>query len=388
MAELARYKRPETEMLPGVGRPVVSKPVTLDTGAEYGPPVAPFVSGGMRSPSVISESATSTPSQAIGMPRRQVVPTQVGSDGGMISVNLTPEDRQLKGNLQQIDGMLASGVQPTAEQAQRIQGIRRQAGFLRGGTDRVPVGPDGLPLRQSGGTPTWADMQRQWQGRQGDGMQGMRAAQNASRILAGGGGGGAAGIPAQITPSGPSRTWSEAKSNDRGVIANAAARRDYNNSIKFGIAADKNQIDRETIATQAGTARLGFRNQQEIAAAGDAIQTERNKLLSEELGMRKVGVEAQAELDLANAKVAGVPKITPHFGEIESVTKDGITQTPYVVVPDGKGGFRQVTPTQGGTATPAVSLSAAQKAKAVAYAKANPKEDRASILAKIMAGDI
>ncbi|HAR37579.1 MAG TPA: hypothetical protein DCS09_02780, partial [Porphyromonadaceae bacterium] len=286
MAELARYKRPEDEMLPGVGRPVVNKLVPMDTGAQYGPSITPFVAGGMRQQG--AQEATSSiahqpaqPSQPTGMSRRQVVPTQVGSEGGMISVNLTPEDRQLKSNLQQIDQMLASGVRPTAEQAQRIQTIRQQAGFLRGGTDRVPVGPDGLPFTrgirgQGGGLTAQFDSSVSPQSRQafledpvrptaqidrfnanrGAGAgQGMRAARNAAVIIR----------PNILEP------------------APVGSRRMQREMAVQGL---QNEQARENAIIQANTQRLGFRNQSEIAAAGDAIQADRNKLLSEELGMR------------------------------------------------------------------------------------------------------
>jgi hypothetical protein len=67
-----------------------------------------------------------------------------------VAVNLSPQDQALKQNMQAIDQTLASGVVPTPEQASQIAGLRRQAGFLRGGTDRVPVGPDGLPISGQG----------------------------------------------------------------------------------------------------------------------------------------------------------------------------------------------------------------------------------------------
>jgi hypothetical protein len=64
---------------------------------------------------------------------------------------LTPQDQQLKANMGKIEQMIASGVQPTQQQAVAIDQLRRDAGFLRGGTDRVPVGPDGMPVRGGAG---------------------------------------------------------------------------------------------------------------------------------------------------------------------------------------------------------------------------------------------
>jgi hypothetical protein len=71
-----------------------------------------------------------------------------------ISVNLSPQDQQLKENMGKIDQLLASGVQPNQPQAVAIDQLRRDAGFLRGGTDRVPVGPDGRPIGRGAGLNT------------------------------------------------------------------------------------------------------------------------------------------------------------------------------------------------------------------------------------------
>jgi hypothetical protein len=70
-----------------------------------------------------------------------------------MTVHLSDRDKQLKQNLDKINEMLLSGVTPTADQQERIDRLRQQAGFMRGGTDRVPVGRDGLPLPQSAGGP-------------------------------------------------------------------------------------------------------------------------------------------------------------------------------------------------------------------------------------------
>ena len=106
MAELAKYRKPDDDTLPGVGSPVVSKPAAtaLDTGVQYGPPMAPFAPGGVRDQVVRDQ----------GVPRTQVPPTAVGGYEGTIGVNLSVEDRQLKSNLQQIDELLASGATPTS----------------------------------------------------------------------------------------------------------------------------------------------------------------------------------------------------------------------------------------------------------------------------------
>jgi hypothetical protein len=72
--------------------------------------------------------------------------------GGVgITPNLSSRDLQLKDNMGRIDQMLASGVQPTEHQAGAIAQLRRDAGFLRGGTDRYVAGPDGRPVRGGGG---------------------------------------------------------------------------------------------------------------------------------------------------------------------------------------------------------------------------------------------
>jgi len=77
-------------------------------------------------------------------------PVAGGVPGGAFSVNLSPQDQQLKANLAKIDAMISGGVVPTPEQAQQIQELKQNAGFLRGGTDRRPVGPDGLPIKTGG----------------------------------------------------------------------------------------------------------------------------------------------------------------------------------------------------------------------------------------------
>lgn len=83
------------------------------------------------------------------IPQKQVVPTAVGTEGGNISVNLSPNDRAIKGSLAAIDQAMASGKVLSPSEAERLANVRRQAGFLRGGTDRVPVGSDGMPLQQT-----------------------------------------------------------------------------------------------------------------------------------------------------------------------------------------------------------------------------------------------
>jgi len=81
----------------------------------------------------------------------RIPPVAGGVPGGAFSVNLSPQDQQLKENLAKIDAMVAGGVVPTPEQAQQIQELKQQAGFLRGGTDRRPVGRDGMPIKTGGG---------------------------------------------------------------------------------------------------------------------------------------------------------------------------------------------------------------------------------------------
>jgi hypothetical protein len=71
--------------------------------------------------------------------------------GAMLTPNLSERDLQLKDNMGQIDKLLASGMQPTEHQAGAIAQLRRDAGFLRGGTDRYVAGPDGRPVRGGGG---------------------------------------------------------------------------------------------------------------------------------------------------------------------------------------------------------------------------------------------
>lgn len=95
-------------------------------------------------------TAAPPPGQSQGAVGIRLTPVQVGAPGGTMRVNLSPQDQALKANMQAIDETLAGGVVPTPEQASQIAGLRQQAGFLRGGTDRAPVGPDGLPASGRG----------------------------------------------------------------------------------------------------------------------------------------------------------------------------------------------------------------------------------------------
>jgi hypothetical protein len=125
-------------------QPLTDVAVTRALDAElYGPDGVKRIGG--NAPSAATPPATPPPATATAAPNTTRIP------GNNIDVHLTPQDRQLKENLGKIDQMLASGVVPTAAQSQSIAQLRRDAGFLRGGTDRVPVGPDGLPLRLGGG---------------------------------------------------------------------------------------------------------------------------------------------------------------------------------------------------------------------------------------------
>lgn len=357
---------------------------------------------------------------------------------GSVTANLSPNDLAIKKSLADIDAAVAGGMQPTPEQAAKIMDLKQQAGFLRGGTDRRPVGPDGLPLQvRSGGSGLTvqfdadtdpAAKQRflenpvrptaQINGfRPDDGSQGMLAAENASRILAGG----KRGMPEAVS-GGVSRTWEDAAANDAVVNANAAERRDYVRNVETDMA----NTAREQAAE---TAQLGFRNQSNIAAAGNAIDlrgqdlaaataADKTALEAEELGIRRPLTQAQTKIAEAEAAkggrlnaltdklekapasekaairaqinaLSGIKEeaIKPHYGE---VTNKDFTTSPYVVAPDGAGGFRMVRPQVQGNvqAAPGTDLTPEQKAKAVTYGKANPKVDKATILQKIRNGEI
>jgi hypothetical protein len=136
-------------------------------------------------------------------------------NGNTLGYKLSERDQQLKTNLEKINQMIDSGVEVSPEQMNRITSLRQQAGFLRGGTDRRPVGPDGLPLQQGSGLrkignmdvqfspetsqeeinrfneipvqanqPTWNDLAVQDNNRRLASLgQGNRSAQNADRNL-------------------------------------------------------------------------------------------------------------------------------------------------------------------------------------------------------------
>lgn len=66
--------------------------------------------------------------------------------GNNLSYNLNDNDRQLKTNLERINQIVASGANVSPEQMSAINELRQQAGYLRGGTDQRPVGPDGKSI--------------------------------------------------------------------------------------------------------------------------------------------------------------------------------------------------------------------------------------------------
>jgi len=53
-----------------------------------------------------------------------------------LSYKLSDQDKQLKTNLERINQMVASGASVSPEDMDRINNLRQQAGFLRGGTDK------------------------------------------------------------------------------------------------------------------------------------------------------------------------------------------------------------------------------------------------------------
>lgn len=84
--------------------------------------------------------------------------TAVDSGGsGKITVNLSPADKQIKENMAKIDSLAKNA---TPQQMEQITQLRQQAGFLRGGTDRVAVGKDGLPVKNVATTDPNAASQR------------------------------------------------------------------------------------------------------------------------------------------------------------------------------------------------------------------------------------
>lgn len=134
---------------PSTAAPPIQIPKPPDTGVIQSAAPAP-ASGPSAATASALEGSQPPAAPAAELPVTSSLLRQVGTEGGNIGIHYTPEDIKLKGNLEQINKMIASGVQPTAEQAQRIQTLRQAAGYLRGGTDRVPVGPDGRPLKSGG----------------------------------------------------------------------------------------------------------------------------------------------------------------------------------------------------------------------------------------------
>jgi len=185
------------------------------------------------------------------VPQKRIPPVgSIGAEGSRMTINLSPNDEAIKGSLAAIDQRLASGAVPTADEAARIETVRQQAGFLRGGTDRVPVGPDGRPLpspQRSGSLRQVGNMDVSFDrsvspgqraaflenpvrptaqinrfdslAAAGGGMtQGQRASLNAGRILASSPNGGSTSGPGKPPPA-----------------SNPTARRDYYKSIDRGL---------------------------------------------------------------------------------------------------------------------------------------------------------
>lgn len=69
-----------------------------------------------------------------------------------VGVQYTPQDLQLKDNISKMNAIIKAGVDPTSgkpvtlDQIEKVNQIKQQAGFLRGGTDRRPVDANGFPI--------------------------------------------------------------------------------------------------------------------------------------------------------------------------------------------------------------------------------------------------
>ncbi len=173
-------------------------------------------------------------------------------------VNLSDQDKAIKDSIAAIDARIASGVQPTPEQAARIQEIKRRAGFMRGGTDRVPVGPDGLPLQKmvpgaaqrvgnmdvqfdqsvspeaqrrfnaipiQGKQPTWADEHKQWESRQPQ-QRVMQSPQSLGLLT---------------KENSPGMGWKQRAKLNEQILANQQS--DKNNALANSTAQERNRID-------------------------------------------------------------------------------------------------------------------------------------------------
>jgi hypothetical protein len=74
-------------------------------------------------------------------------------NGNTLSYKLNDSDQQLKSNLEKLDKIMESGIDPatgkavTPAQVEAYNQLRMDAGYMRGGTDRKPVGTDGRALR-------------------------------------------------------------------------------------------------------------------------------------------------------------------------------------------------------------------------------------------------
>lgn len=112
---------------------------------------APYTAGQQAATEPITPApatAAPPPGQSQGAVGFRLTPVQVGVPGGTIRVNQSPQDILVKRSMQQLDGYIARGILPATDPD--VQRQRQQAGFLRGGTDRVPVGPNGLPVSGRG----------------------------------------------------------------------------------------------------------------------------------------------------------------------------------------------------------------------------------------------
>ena len=113
-------------------------------------------------------------------------------------------------------------------------------------------------------------------------------------------------------------------------------------------------------------------------------------------GQSSRGLRA-AQARQADAAAKGLPQsgggIKPYYGTTERLVEgEGVVEEPYVIVPDNVGGFRMVRPQEGAAANLQAMakemLNPEQRSKAVKYAKEHPEEDKESILARVIAGEI
>lgn len=125
----------------------MAAPMAAPTNAQVAGLTAPTERADRMGNGIIRVGGNAPIPAGIGIPRAEAFTNVAPADRVIsnVGVQYTPQDLQLKDNIAQMDKIVAAGG-ATPEQLAQIQGIKQQAGYLRGGTDRGPLNPDRTPM--------------------------------------------------------------------------------------------------------------------------------------------------------------------------------------------------------------------------------------------------